>query len=320
MSETDRLYRYKTLLSHRRAMTADQLMAAQEVSLATLKRDIAKLRDRLGTPITFDRDLGGYRLDADPGATELPGLWFSQDEILALMTIQSMIEQLDPGLLGPKLRPLRQRLDQLLTQQGLDPEQLTQRVRVVHAGKRHLQLAQFQAVAKATFERKQLQIVHTNRQTNETVQRVVSPQQLVHYRDNWYVDTWCHLRKDVRSFSIDAITSATLLDKAAREVDLEAMRKKLSGGYGIFGGAAKDTAELRFNPGRAEWVRHESWHPDQKGLVHPDGSYTLSVPYADERELIGDILRFGAGVQVIAPASLRKQVQEQLERMRSLYR
>ena len=152
MSETDRLYRYKTLLSHRRSMTADQLMAAQEVSLATLKRDIAKLRDRLGTPITFDRDLGGYRLDAEPGATELPGLWFSQDEILALMTIQSMIEQLDPGLLGPKLRPLRKRLDQLLTQQGLDPEQLTQRVRAVHAGKRHLQLAQFEAVAKATVE------------------------------------------------------------------------------------------------------------------------------------------------------------------------
>ena len=319
MSETDRLYRYKTLLSHRRAMTADELMAAQEISLATFKRDIAKMRDRLGTPIVFDKDLGGYRLDSDPDATELPGLWFTQDEILALMTIQNMIEQLDPGLLGPKLKPFRKRLDDMLTRQGLDPQELTQRVRAVHAGKRRMQLAAFEAIAKATFERKQVQIVHTNRQKSETVRRVISPQQLVHYRDNWYVDTWCHLRKDLRSFSIDAITQADLLEATARDVDIAAMRKQLGSSYGIFGGAPKDWAELTFSPSRAEWVRHENWHPEQKGVMHPDGSYSLSVPYSDERELIGDILRFGADVQVIAPSSLRKQVQKQIERMREMY-
>ncbi len=319
MSETDRLYRYKTLLSHRRAMTADELMAAQEISLATFKRDIAKMRDRLGTPIVFDKDLGGYRLDSDPAATDLPGLWFTQDEILALMTIQNMIEQLDPGLLGPKLKPFRKRLDDMLTRQGLDPQELTQRVRAVHAGKRRMQLAAFEAIAKATFERKQVQIVHTNRQKSETVRRVISPQQLVHYRDNWYVDTWCHLRKDLRSFSIDAITQADLLEATARDVDIAAMRKQLGSSYGIFGGAPKDWAELTFSPSRAEWVRHENWHPEQKGVMHPDGSYSLSVPYSDERELIGDILRFGADVQVIAPSSLRKQVQKQIERMREMY-
>jgi hypothetical protein len=277
------------------------------------------MRDRLGTPIVFDKDLGGYRLEANPDSTELPGLWFTQDEILALMTIQNMIEQLDPGLLGPKLKPFRKRLDDMLTRQGLDPQELTQRVRAVHAGKRRMQLAAFEAIAKATFERKQVQIVHTNRQKSETVRRVISPQQLVHYRDNWYVDTWCHLRKDLRSFSIDAITQADLLEATARDVDIAAMRKQLGSSYGIFGGAPKDWAELTFSPSRAEWVRHENWHPEQKGVMHPDGSYSLSVPYSDERELIGDILRFGAGVQVIAPSSLRKQVEKQIERMREMY-
>jgi hypothetical protein len=98
------------------------------------------------------------------------------------------------------------------------------------------------------------------------------------------------------------------------------MREQLGSSYGIFGGAPKDWAELTFNASRAEWVRHERWHPEQKGVLHADGRYSLSVPYSDERELIGDILRFGADVQVIAPASLRKQVQEQIERMRGMYR
>lgn len=319
MSEIDRLYRYRTLLSHRRALPREDILAALEISPATFKRDLAKLRDRLGTPIVFDRDSGGYRLDCPQDASELPGFWFTQDEILALMTIQSMIEQLEPGLLGPKLRPLRQRLDDMLNHQGLDPQQLTQRVRAVSAGKRRLQLAAFETIAKATFERKQVRVTHHNRLTGATLERTLSPQQLIHYRDNWYLDAWCHLRKDVRSFSIDAVKSASILEHHAKDIDLLVMRRQLDGGYGIFAGTPKDWAELKFNAARANWVRHEVWHPQQQGILNADGTYTLRLPYSDERELIGDILRIGAEVQVIAPATLRQQVQEQIQRMLGLY-
>lgn len=207
----------------------------------------------------------------------------------------------------------------MLTHQGLDPQQLTQRVRAVSAGKRRLPLAAFETLAKATFERKQVQVCHHNRLTGEILQRTLSPQQLIHYRDNWYVDAWCHLRKDVRSFSVDAIQKAEILETTAKDIDLLAMRKQLDGGYGIFGGAPKDWAEMTFNKARAGWVQHEIWHPQQQGVLHPDGSYTLRVPYADERELIGDILRFGPDVEVLAPAQLRQQVLEQIERMRKRY-
>ncbi len=320
MSEIDRLYRYKSLLSHRRALPREDILEALEISPATFKRDLAKLRDRLGTPIVFDRDLAGYRLDSPKDASELPGFWFTQDEILALMTIQSMIEQLEPGLLGPKLRPLRQRLDDMLNHQGLDPQQLTQRVRAVSAGKRRMPLATFETIAKAMFERKQVRVTHHNRLTGKTLDRTLSPQQLIHYRDNWYLDAWCHLRKDVRSFSIDAVESAVVLDQQAKDIDLAALRKQLDGGYGIFGGVPKDWAELTFSAVRAGWVRHEVWHPQQQGILNSDGSYTLRLPYSDERELIGDILRHGADVTVKGPTSLRRQVQEQIERMRDRYR
>ena len=320
MSEIDRLYRYKSLLSHRRALPREDILEALEISPATFKRDLAKLRDRLGTPIVFDRDLAGYRLDSPQDASELPGFWFTQDEILALMTIQSMIEQLEPGLLGPKLRPLRERLDDMLNHQGLDPQQLTQRVRAVSAGKRRMPLATFETIAKAMFERKQVRVIHHNRLTGETLERTLSPQQLIHYRDNWYLDAWCHLRKDLRSFSIDAVESAEVLEQHAKDVDLAALRKQLDGGYGIFGGVPKDWAELTFSAVRAGWVRHEVWHPQQQSVLNSDGSYTLRLPYSDERELIGDILRHGPDVTVTAPTSLRQQVQEQIERMRGLYR
>jgi predicted DNA-binding transcriptional regulator YafY len=319
MSEIDRLYSYRTLLNGRRAVPRDEILSKLEISQATFKRDLAKLRDRLNIPVVFDRDLGGYRLDTTDTRQELPGLWFSQDEILALLTIQNMLEQLEPGLLGPKLKPLQQRLDDMLTGQGLSAETLSQRVHLVHAGKRRLELKCFELIAKATLERKQITIQHFNRQTGKTVERTISPQQLVHYRDNWYVDAWCHLRKEVRSFAVDAITECEQLDVDAKELDADQLRSSMQSGYGIFGGAVKGWAKLKLTPERARWVKHEEWHPEQVGEIQSDGSYVLELPYSDERELIGDLLKYGSSLEVISPKELRTKVKDEIYKAMKVY-
>lgn len=320
MSEIDRLYSYKTLLTGRRAVPRHEILTKLEISPATFKRDIAKLRDRLNIPIVFDRDLGGYRIEQLDSREELPGLWFSQDEILALLTIQSMLDQLEPGLLGPKLKPLQKRLDDMLSSKGIDSQTLSQRVKLVHAGKRRLHLKSFEQIAKAVFERKQLKIQHFNRQNGNCVERTISPQQLVHYRDNWYVDAWCHLRGEIRSFAVDAIPACEVLTNSAKDIDLQAMRQQLDGGYGIFGGRPTSWATLRFSPKRTDWVKNEMWHPEQRTELLADGSFTLSVPYSDERELLGDILRYGADAEVIEPKKLRNQISDELDKAAKLYR
>ena len=93
MSEIVRLYSYKDLFAGRRAVGKAEIMAKLEISEATFKRDIAKLRDQLHMPIAFNRDLGGYTMAPGHDDTELPGLWFNQDELLALVTIQQLLEQ-----------------------------------------------------------------------------------------------------------------------------------------------------------------------------------------------------------------------------------
>ena len=310
MSEVVRLYRYKSLLSASRAVSAKSLMAALEISPATLKRDIAKLRDQLHVPIEFNRELGGYQMEPGHADTELPGLWFSQEEILALVTIQQLLEQLEPGLLGAKLKPLKERLSELMDKNGLTSQDVAKRIRIVNAGKRIVIAKSFEAVAAATLARKRLNIFHFSRQNGKTTEREVSPQRLVHYRDNWYLDAWCHLRDDIRSFSIDAITRLEVLETAAKEVAAKRIDEAVGAGYGIFGGAPKAWATLKFTPERARWVAGESWHPMQESSFDADGSYLLSFPYADDRELIGDIMRFGSDVQVMAPAALRTKVQK----------
>ncbi len=289
-------------------------MAALEISRATVKRDIAKLRDQLRVPIRFDRDQGGYVIEEGQGHrdSELPGLWFSDREILALTTIQQLLSQLAPGLLGSKLKPLQGRLSQLMEKHGLAAEDVAQRIRLVHAGKRRVRPQFFEAVAAATIGRKKLRVAHFNRQTGNTVEREVSPQRLVHYRDNWYLDAWCHLRDDLRSFSVDALTDAHVLESSAKEIAAKRLDEMLSVSYGIFGGAPSAWAVLKFTPERARWVRGEQWHPMQESREEPDGSYVLSVPYSDDREILGDILRYGADVQVLEPKQLRQKLHKTL--------
>ena len=311
MSESVRLYRYQTLLGTRRAVPTQELLGELEISLATFKRDIAKLRDQLGMPIVFDRERGGYVLEGN-GASPLPGMWFTPQELVALATIQQLLVQLQPGLLADTLAPIKTRLADLLKTHGLSDQEMAQRVRIVHAGKRNVLPQSLEAAASATMRRRRLHFVHFNRASGERVEREVSPQRLVLYRDNWYLDAWCHLRHALRSFAVDAIEAPRVLDEKAKDMAPEEIDAVVYHSYGIFAGKPQAWARLRFTPERARWVAGEQWHPEQESRTLEDGSYELAIPYADDRELIGDILRFGPDVQVIGPQALRQKVQQRL--------
>jgi predicted DNA-binding transcriptional regulator YafY len=130
----------------------------------------------------------------------------------------------------------------------------------------------------------------------------------VHYRDNWYLDAWCHLRNDLRSFAVDAIRDAKLAEGRAREIPAAELDEYLASGYGIFAGKNVEWATLKFTPEAARWVSAQSWHPNQRTRIEKDGSYFLELPYAETPELVMEILKFGADVEVLAPASLRERV------------
>ena len=143
-------------------------------------------------------------------------------------------------------------------------------------------------------------------------ERDVSPQRLIHYRDNWYLDAWCHLRQALRSFSVDAIRQVQVLQRQAIDVPETELDSVLGAGYIIFAGSQVQWATLRFTPERARWVAAETWHPNQKGRFDADGSYLLELPYADPRELVMDILRHVPEVEVVGPVGLREAVGEKL--------
>ena len=310
MNKTERIFRIEQIIAARGVVSFATLQSELEVSRATLKRDLEYLRSRMKTPIVFDRDAGGYRIE--PGGAdsrvEFPGLWFNASEAAALLTLHHLLSELQPGLLRTQVDPMRQRLEALLEQGAHEFAEVQRRVRLLHMGRRAPEPRCFSTVAAALLQRRRLRLRYFARGTGDTSEREVSPQRLVSYRQSWYLDAWCHWRKGLRSFAVDAIQQAELADEPAQEVDEAALDAEFGASYGIFSGQSTAQSRLRFTPTSARWVANEVWHPQQTSTTEPDGSYVLEFPYGDDRELIGDILRHGAEVEVLAPDALRRKV------------
>ncbi|MEQ1661348.1 MAG: WYL domain-containing protein [Thiobacillus sp.] len=321
MSKLDELYRLHRLLDGRRTGIArTDLIGSHGFARATLARLIADLRDKLGAPLDHDPERGGYFYNTADGRFDLPGLWFSADELLALVTLKHLLANLEPGLLDDHLRPLHARIDQLLASRHLGAGEAKQRIRLLAMAARCKNSRHFQAVAGAVLQRHRLRIDYYNRERDETTPREISPQRLAHYRDNWYLDAWCHDKKGLRSFAVECIREVTPLAKSAKTVAESTLNRELGSSYGIFSGSPKATAVLVFTAKRARWVAEETWHPQQLSRWLDDGRYELRIPYSDDRELMMDVLKYGADVEVIAPGELREAVEKALGEAASQYR
>ncbi len=324
-NNTARLYRIEALIRARGHVSFADLLQELEVSPATLKRDLEYLRSRLGAPIEYDRDLNGYRFGAaQAGARhELPGLWFDESELYSLLMAQQLLAGLDgDGMFSRHLQPLLDRIQQLLGSggDGATAAQLMQRVKIVTALRRPVPSRFFERVSSALLTRRRLHLRYLTRGRGEVSEREVSPQRLVHYRNTWYLDAWCHARLRLLRFALDAIEEATLLDTRTKEVALKKVAAEMDAGYGIYAGSQRLWATLIFEPRAAQWVSREEWHPEQSGRWLDDGRWELRLPYVDETEIAMDVLRHGDEVCVEAPAALRERVAAQLHAAAQRYR
>jgi predicted DNA-binding transcriptional regulator YafY len=301
MTKTARLYKIEMLIRNRGHVSFQTLLEELEVSAATLKRDLEYLRDQLGAPIEYDRFVNGYRFgEGFRGSRhELPGLWFNERELYALLMADQLLSELDAdGVISRHLQPLRDRIHQILGTGDADAADLLKRVKIVNAGKRPVESQFFELVGEALLQRRRVRMRYLTRSRGEVSERDVSPQRLTHYRNTWYLDAWCHTRDRLLRFSMDAIEQASALEQRAKDVSLKTVEAELDGGYGAFAGKAAHQATLQFSADAAQWVSREEWHPDQQAVWAPDGSYLLTLPYNDPKELSMDVLRHGDQVRI----------------------
>jgi predicted DNA-binding transcriptional regulator YafY len=75
------------------------------------------------------------------------------------------------------------------------------------------------------------------------------------------------------------------------------------------------TVELKFDKTTAAWAKDRIWHPSQQVTRLKSGQFLMTLQVADTRELLGWILSFGSGVQVLKPEHLQKAVKEEARKL-----
>ena len=323
MSDMERLHRIKYMIQQRKCVPIEDFLDELEISKATFKRDLDYLRDRLKASIKYDRYLGGYKFEFpdEVNKIEMPGLWFSEKEATALVLMQHLLSSLDQGgLIGPHIEPLTAIIDGILGQSETSAKELRKRIKVLGMGSRKNSIENFAEIGTALLKRNRLNIEYYAKSKNEETEREISPQRLIFYRENWYLDAYCHLREGLRSFAVDGIRSAVPTNTKAQEISDKECQEHFAQSYGIFSGKATQRAKLRFTPEHARWVSGENWHGQQVGSFDKAGYFNLEFDYNQDPELIMDIMKHGSGVEVISPASLKNKVKAELEKAFKTYK
>lgn len=167
-----------------------------------------------------------------------------------------------------------------------------------------------QAIAQA----KTVQLRYFSASRGRLNRREIDPYRLWYASGGLYFVAYCHLRQDVRMFAVERIQSVTVTDHPYQMplgFDLEAY---VQDALTVMRGPRIEV-ELLFNKETAAWVRDRIWHPSQQFTQLKYGRLRMTLAIADSRELVGWVLSFGSGVQVVRLESLRTSVAKEARRI-----
>lgn len=208
-----------------RPRTKQEFLEVLEISDSTFQRMTAFMRDRLNAPLEYFPREHCYRYT--DSSFEIPGLWFTEEECDALVVMDALLDQQGMSSIVPTLGRLRERLHALQGPERLDFQETQKRIRHYRTGQRGTSSASLSVVATATLRRKRLRFDYAARYNNtETAEREVSPLRLSHYRNNWYLIAWCHLRDALRCFSVENMKEAVVLPASALEIGSDELDRR----------------------------------------------------------------------------------------------
>ncbi len=292
------------------------LAAKFEISRRQAAREIEFMRLFLGAPIEYSNERNGYFYGDD--GFQFPGLWVSEEEIVSLVVARRLAAALPD-------RGLKTKFDLFLRKIGgdmdLDLLRLEEKVSLKNVRYTRVEPAVFSAVLQALVRARQLAFTYAPASSGESHRRQVDPLHLLVYMGNWHLVAWCHERGALRDFLLSRMSAAAMLGEPVENpFKAEDIKKMIEGRYGIFFEGPERRVVLRFTHAGARRVRDQVWFPGQRVEERPDGSLLLEFPVADFREVLRDILPFGADAEALAPPELRKLLAETIAQMAGVYR
>jgi len=309
MSLTERVYFFHQEVQKNHFPNSRTITAQFETSVATSKRDIVYLRDRLLAPLVFNHEKNGYFYSEEGFA--LP--FEDSPRIIFLLTMLN--RQAEEAGLGelPEVKQLEKRLSSMIS---ADYGKLIDRLYCEWVEVESIDHQIFECITEGVIKEKNLKLLYRSLKGENSL-REISPQRIINYQGRWYLLAHCHLRQASRLFHIARIREVEITNKNI-PADISPDQELLDQSFGIFKGKPLCHAEILFTSVAAELVRHQHWHKNQE-MTEMEEGVRLRLPISDYREITMKILQYGSMARVISPPELKHKVQAEIVLMKEQY-
>jgi predicted DNA-binding transcriptional regulator YafY len=296
---------------------ATSLSGQFEISLKTAQRDIEFMRDRLNCPLVYDKSRKGYFYESD--TFSLPLIYLSSEELSSLLIARKFLQDISERYIGEEISSVVQKITAILQKHMADGNTIDDALSFQLIEYSPTPEEVFKSVLEGCLKRRALMFTYSSPAYDKATMRTADPYHLLNYMGTWHLIAYCHMRKDIRNFVFNRMNNLTILDQPFTIPGSFNIKEHLQSAFGIYKGKSIREVTLRFSPLKSRWIAGQIWHKDQKGTFLKDGSLELSFPVASFAEISMEILKHGAGVQVIKPNVLREIIKEEAKKIAKIY-
>ena len=201
---------------------------------------------------------------------------------------------------------------------ALGKERLSGRVSVEDIPSGHMFLT---VVMEAMTEGNEIVIGYQKYTSSETDTYTIRPYAVKEFAKRWYIIGYCLERKGMRVYGLDRIKSLDLTDRNFRmpkDFDVDSFFATSFGIYIPDGPGL--TITFRTSHTEARFLRDLPIHKSQKEIASDNDSVTFSIFVSPNKALIMEFCKYGGGLEVLGPESVRNQVAAELAKAADMYR
>jgi proteasome accessory factor B len=260
-------------------------------------------------PLEFSPAYNGYLYTQEVSA--FPTLQITEGELFALLVAEKALQQYRGTTFErPLLSAFKKMAASLPDTISLNLAEWEQTISFRTSAAPILNLENFDTLAKATAQRRQLQLTYRKPGRHETELRVVDPYHLANINGEWFLFAWCHLRQDIRTFVPARIQAVKLTGKTFARPQKFSLTKRLRDSFGVQSGKGQFQVAIQFNEMVADYIREKKWHESQELRELPDGGVELRLTLSSLAEVERWILGWAGNAKVLQPPELIESVKQ----------
>ncbi len=295
-----------------------QLAKDYEVSNKTIQRDLDYMKYQLDAPLEYSAKHRGYHYTEKN--YKLPAISIKESDLFAIYLAEKLLLQYEGTAVYDSLCSVFKKIeDSLPNKITLDSVDDPSRFTVFPPSNTIIKPGIWETVAGAIRLSRKLEVHYQTPGSDPSV-RKLDPYHGVRFEGDWYVVAFCHLRQEIRTFSLARMLSVKMLQDTF-EIPASFDFHKLTGShFGVHWSEDEFEVKIKFNKAVAGYLKERKWHPSQKIEEGSDGSVILSLTVNHLLELKRWILSWGSMAEVLEPKSFVENIEKTIGEMKTLYR